>query len=124
MQQAKIPSKSYRRVRYLAPNYRIQRQRKITQAWQCLKIVFVWLDEFTYCKIQSHAVTLTLIIQCPISNSSELFPYTTICSSFKWIEALFFELSCTQTDRHTDRRTDRHTDNDKYSIVAVEKPQL
>ena len=21
---------------------------EITQAWQCLKIVFIWLDEFTY----------------------------------------------------------------------------
>ena len=26
----------------------------------------------------------------------------TICSSFKWIEPLFFELSCRQTDRQTD----------------------
>ena len=46
--------------------------------------------------------------------------YTTICSSFTSIEPLFFELSCTQTDR----QTDRHTDNDEYSIVAVDKPQL
>ena len=44
--------------------------------------------------------------------------YTTICSSFKSIEPLFFELSCTQTDRHT------HTDKHEYSIVAVDKPQL
>ena len=80
----------------------------------------------------SHTVTLTLIGQCPMSNSSELFSYTTICLSFKWIEPLFFELSCTQTDTHThthththtDRQTDRHTDNDEYSIVAVDKPQL
>ena len=28
---------------------------------------------------------------------------------FKWFEPLFFELSCTQTDRPTDRQTDRHT---------------
>ena len=35
---------------------------------------------------QSHAVTLTLIRQCPMSNSSELFSYTTIYSSFKRIE--------------------------------------
>ena len=51
-----------------------------------------------------------------MSNSSELFSFTTICSSFKWIELLFFELSCTQTDTHTDRHTDRH----EYSIVAVD----
>ena len=36
------------------------------------------------------------------------------------IEPLFFELSCTQTDR----QTDRHTDGDEYSIVEVDKPQL
>ena len=35
---------------------------------------------------------------------------TTICSSFKWIEPLFFELSCTQTDTHQDTQTDRQTD--------------
>ena len=69
-------------------------------------------------KFQSHAVTLTLIGQCPMSNSFELFSYTTICSSFKSTELLFFELSCTQTDR----QTDTHTDGDEYSIVAVDKP--
>ena len=41
-------------------------------------------------KFQSHAVTLTLIGQCPMSNSSKLFSNTTKCSSFKWIELLFF----------------------------------
>ena len=71
-------------------------------------------------KFQSHAVTLTLIEQCPMSNSSELFSYTIRCSSFKWIEPLFFELSCTQTER----QTHTHTDGHEYSIVAVDKPQL
>ena len=61
-------------------------------------------------KFRSHSVTLTLIGQCPMSNSSELFSYTTICSSFKWIEPLFFELSCTQTYRQTDTQTDTQTD--------------
>ena len=87
-------------------------------------------------KYQSYAVTLTLIGQCPMSNSSDLFSYTTICSSFKSIEPLFLELSCTQTHRQTDRQTDRrtdgqtdrqtdtHTDGHEYSIVAVDKPQL
>ena len=69
-------------------------------------------------------MTLTLIGQCPMSNSSELFSYTTICSSFKSIEPLFFELSCTQTDRHIHRQTHRQTDGHEYSIVAVNKPQL
>ena len=60
-------------------------------------------------KFQSNSVTLTLIGQCPMSNSSELFSYTALCSSFKWIELLFFELSCTQTDRHTHTHTHRQT---------------
>ena len=42
-------------------------------------------------RFQNHAVTLTLIGQCPMSNSSELFSCTTICLSFKW----------TQTDMST-----------------------
>ena len=69
-------------------------------------------------KFQSHAMALTLIGQCPMSNLSELFSYTTICSSFKSIEPLFFELSCTH------RQTDRHTDTHEYSIVVDDKPQL
>ena len=36
--------------------------------------------------LQGHAMTLTLIGQCPMSNSSELFSYTTICSSFKLVD--------------------------------------
>ena len=76
-------------------------------------------------KFQSHAMTLTLIRQCPMSNLSELFSYTTICSSLQLIEPLFFELSCTQTlthrqtHRHQDRKTDRHANGHEYSIVAV-----
>ena len=58
-------------------------------------------------KFQSHAVTLTLIGQCPMSNSSESFSYTTTWSSFKWIKPLLFELSSTQSHRHT--HTDRQT---------------
>ena len=75
---------------------------------------------FTVCivvngeKFQSHAVTLTLIGQCPMSNSSELFSYTTVCSSFTSIEPLFFELSCTQTDRQTHRHQDRQTDTQTH----------
>ena len=71
-----------------------------------------------------------------MSNSSEIFSYATIYSNFKFLDELFFELSCLQThrqtDRHTDRQTDRHTHTltdtqtnaDEYSIVAVDKPQL
>ena len=63
--------------------------------------------------LQNNAMSLTLIRQCS---------YTTICSSFKWIEPLYFELSCTQTHRHT--HIDRHLDGHEYSIVAVNKLQL
>ena len=49
-----------------------------------------------------------------------------------WIEPLFFELSCTQTDTrthththtHTQTDTHTHTDGHEYSIVAVNKRQL
>ena len=51
-------------------------------------------------KFQSHAVTLPLIGQCPMSNSSELFSYTTICASLNWIEPLFF-LVIVYTDKHS-----------------------
>ena len=60
-------------------------------------------------KFQSHAMTwtLTLIGQCPVSNSSELFSNITICSSFKWIKPLFLS---NRVHRHTDTQTQRQTD--------------
>ena len=63
-------------------------------------------------------MTLSLIGQCSMSKSCKLFPYTTVpvCSSFKWIEPLFFELSCTKTHTHTDTHTHTHTDRHEYSI--------
>ena len=60
--------------------------------------------------IQSHAVTLTLIGQCPMSKSSELFSNTTTCLSFKRTEPLFFELLCTQIHRQMETQTERPTD--------------
>ena len=72
-------------------------------------------------KFLCHAVTLTLIGQCPMSNLSELFSYTTICSSFKWIEPLFLSY---RVHRQTHSKTHRRTDGHEYSIVAVDKPQL
>ena len=64
-------------------------------------------------KFQSHTGTFTLIEQCQMSNSSELFSYTTICLSFKWIEPLFLS-----------HRVHRHTDVHEYSISAADKSQL
>ena len=58
-------------------------------------------------KCQSQTVTLTLIGQCPMSNSSEDFSYPTIYSNFKILDHLFFELSCLHTDRQTHTHTRR-----------------
>ena len=66
-------------------------------------------------KFQSPAVTLTLIGQCQMSNSSKLFPYTKICSSFKWTEALF--LVIVYTDTHTDRQEYSIVDKPDYNEV-------
>ena len=63
-------------------------------------------------KIQSRAVTLTLVRQSPVSNMSEIFSYTTMYSNFMLLDLLLFELPCKNTHTHT------HTDSDKYSIVA------
>ena len=73
-------------------------------------------------KFQSHAVTLTLIRQCPMSNSSEDFSYPTIYSNFKILGHLFFELSCLHTDRQTHRHTDRHTETS--TLYLRSKPQV
>ena len=37
-------------------------------------------------KFQSHAVTLSLIGKCPMSNSSKLFSYATIYSNCKFLD--------------------------------------
>ena len=55
-------------------------------------------------KIQSCAVTLTLVRQCPRLNLSELFQYTT--------------KTHTHTETHTHTHTDAHKDSYEYSIVA------
>ena len=60
-------------------------------------------------KSQSHTVILTLIGQCPISNSSELFSYTKKYSCFKLIGLLFCELSCTQ-HTHADTQPRIHAE--------------
>ena len=49
-----------------------------------------------------------------MSNLSSRFLYTTTCSSFKWIDPLFFVLT---SDRHTHTSTE-NTDGHEYSIVA------
>ena len=73
-------------------------------------------------KFQSHAVTLTLIRQCPISNTSELFSYTTICSRFKWTEALFFSYHVhrhTHIARHIHTHTHTYTQTDTQTKMST-----
>ena len=58
----------------------------------CLTCAKAEILDLTVCivvngeKFQSHAVTLTLIGQCPMLNSSELFSYATIYSNFKLLD--------------------------------------
>ena len=58
-------------------------------------------------KFQSFAMTLTLVWQCPISNLSEIFSYTTIYSNFMFLDRLLFELSCkkVETGKHIQNLT-------------------
>ena len=58
--------------------------------------------------IQSRAVTLALVQQCPISNLSKIFSYTTMCSNFMFLDRLLFELSCKITHTHTQMHTYTH----------------
>ena len=60
-------------------------------------------------KISKSRRDLDLDQTMPNVELSELFSYTTICSSFKWIKLLFFELSCVHTHTHTRTHTHPHT---------------
>ena len=68
-------------------------------------------------KFQSHAMTLTLIGQCPMSNLSELFSYTTICLSFKWIVPLFCIFLSYRVHRHTHTHRNTHTQKHRQTRV-------
>ena len=50
-------------------------------------------------------------------NSSELFLYASVCSSFKMIDPLFYKL-------HTFCKAHRHADGHAYSIFEFDKQQL
>ena len=60
-------------------------------------------------KFQSHAVTLTLVRQCPVSNLSEIFSYTTMYSNFMFLDRLLLELSCKNTETRKHTHTHTHT---------------
>ena len=74
--------------------------------------IAVNLENFDSC------MTLTLAQQCPISNFSEIFSYTTMYVNFMFLDPFLLELSCKNmyTHRNTHRHT--HTDSDEYSTVA------
>ena len=75
-------------------------------------------------KFQSRAVTLTLVRQCPISNLSELFSYTTMYLNFMLLDQFRFELSCKNThtyintQTHTYRQTHRDSDELKSQLKS------
>ena len=74
-------------------------------------------------KFRSGTVTLTLVRQCPISNLSEIFLYTT-CSDFMFLDQLFLSYHAkTHSHKHESTQTRMHThrDSDKYSIVVFSK---
>ena len=58
-------------------------------------------------KFQSCAVSLSLFLQCPISNLSEILSYTTVYSNFMFLDQLLFELSRKnmETGKHTQNLT-------------------
>ena len=58
-------------------------------------------------KFQSHAVTLTLIGQCPMSNLSELFHIQQYVQVSNGLNHYFL---CYRVHRHTDTHTERQTD--------------
>ena len=49
-------------------------------------------------EFQSHAMTLTLVRQCPISNLSDILSYITMYSNFMSMDRLLFELLCKNTE--------------------------
>ena len=66
-------------------------------------------------------VTLTLIRQCPMSNSSELFYILQYVQASIGLMHYFWSY---RVLRQTDTHPDRHTDGHEYSIVEVDKPQI
>ena len=70
-------------------------------------------------KFQTHALTLTLIRQCPMANSSKYFDVLQHVQFSNGIKNYFWSYHV-----HRDTHTDTHTDGHEYSIVAVDKTQL
>ena len=92
------------------------------QTYSYLAIIQLYMFVKYVCQVcifQSHTMTLTLIRQCPVLNSYKLFSYATICTSFKWIEPLFFALSCTKTQTHTQLHTHQHTQTDTQTDMSI-----
>ena len=73
--------------------------------------VSILINLVHYYLINRHTVTLTFIGQCPMSNSSELFSYTTNYVQVSCgLNHYFFSYHVhTQTHTHTHARTHTHT---------------
>ena len=86
----------------------------------------VSLKSYPNMEVKNFRKYMTIVKNQTFSHDICLFQVNaTICSSFKWIEPLFSELSCTQTDMHIHTQTPRHTDGHEYSVeYSVDKPQL
>ena len=63
-------------------------------------------------------VTLSLIRRSSISNSSELFSYTTMYSNLMFLELFLFSY---RAKTHTHKHGHTHTDSNEYPIVAFSK---
>ena len=65
-------------------------------------------------EIQSCAVALTLVRQCPVSNLSELFSFTTTYLNFMFPDLFLFELSCKNTHIQTQKHAHTYTHTYMY----------
>ena len=114
--------------------------RRITQAWQdqnnsfidVRSTILLTLHTFLACtkselcyltvcisvnegKIQNRAVSLTFVQQCPISNLSEIFSYTT-CSNFMFLD-YFLSYHAQNTHAHAHTHTHTHTQTLTSTLV-------
>ena len=72
-----------------------------------------------YCGKWRKICDLTLTEQCPVSNLSELFSYTTICLSLKRIDQFLTYHTHTHTHTHTHARTHTHTHTHETDVSTL-----
>ena len=62
--------------------------------------------------------TVTLVRQCPISNLSEIFSYTTMCSNFMFLDQFFLSYHA-KTHAHKHRRTQTRTHTHTATLTST-----